>query len=136
MGIFEIADNIYNNLSNYINEIYNNKVKVYKQFIAGNYPLVTFRLVTNILNEVSTCFNEKTRSLSFEVSIYAINDKEKTSQDIVKEIANVVNDYLENNFGMNGGINNFSPYYDGKIVSYQITFRYDLNIFVNRNRIY
>lgn len=88
------------------NDIYNASVK--RHVIDKKYPLVVFNTNQNRLSSQSQDSYRLNivRNLSFEINIFAVSQANIDSTIICDELANITNMIMQDQFGMQGGIDN------------------------------
>lgn len=133
------ANEIYNTINLYLskNNKYNAKLK--KRELNSFYPIICFENRSNVVNSSSLDNNtlDKIRSLSFEISILAVdNNKEQVSSiEICEYYENIIAYVMENVYKLKGGT-------DAKIYNIndekatKFVMHYYCKWFVGKNMIY
>lgn len=97
------------------------------------YPLTVFDEIRNVANPLyNTCF-ERVASMGYRVDIYAKTMGKSTKQQIAREIAQEMDNYLTNYVGLNRVSFNVSGL-EGDASLYHIIMTYEGNLHENRRK--
>lgn len=131
------SEEIYQTIKSYVikHSIYN--PQVLKNVVDNTYPLVVFETNTNTIDSITQDMYrlDQVRNLSFEISIFAINLDNVSSETICDELANLVCDVMQGGYTMQGGIDaKLKNINTAKATKYVLHFNCKWN--VRQNRIY
>ncbi len=102
----EEIDRIFNFLKKHIENKNKYNAIVMKGVVDETYPLVVFEVNSNVTESVSQDkFRlDQTRNVSFEISVFAINEGKTNSSIICDELANLVCEVMNGYYLMQGGV--------------------------------
>ena len=105
MKLFEKSNEIYNAIKKYVDNYSNYNVAVKKSVIENVYPLIVYEMrSSNIDIKTQDRYSlDKVYNMNFEISIFAINDKNINSNVICEELSQIVMNVFECVFGMSEG---------------------------------
>lgn len=96
---------VFENLKNYIKANYDKEVNIW-QYVEDDikYPLILCQTITNNLTSNTIDRVYETRSVSFNVEIYALSNEEEFGFEICDRLSNLVIDIFQRIYNMQGGI--------------------------------
>ena len=97
MKLFEKSNEIYNAIKKYVDNYSNYNVAVKKSVIDNVYPLIVYEMrSSNIDIKTQDRYSlDKVYNMNFEISIFAINDKNINSNVICEELSQIVMNVFE-----------------------------------------
>lgn len=106
MSINKKSEEIFELINKYLTKasIYSPTIK--KSIVDNTYPLVVFETNANTISSITQDMYrlDQVRNLSFEISVFAINKNNISSEIICDELSNLVCEVMNEYYGMQGGI--------------------------------
>lgn len=139
INVNEKYEEVFYNIKTYINKFYNNVKVIKHRAIKLEYPCIVVEQNANTINYSTKDLYklEKIRDLSFEITIYAIDDltTQKSSFEICEALEQKVCEVMEEFYNMQGGC-------DARIArvnqdgATQFTLHYMCQWYMQKNKVY
>lgn len=132
-------EEIFNNIKNYIQKYYPSTKVIKHRNIKLQYPCIVVEENSNILGSMTkdSYGAEHIRELSYEVTIYAIDDvtNQKTSFEICDELSQMVLELMQQHYRMQGGVDAKIPFINDQNAT-QYTLHFSCQWYMNKNKVY
>lgn len=132
-------EEVFNNIKTYINKYYQDVKVIKHRAIKLQYPCVVVEQNSNILGSMSkdSYGKEHTRELSFEITIYAVDNQAKqiTGYQTCEQLEQMVINVMQRHYRMQGGTDARLPFINQDNAT-QFTLHFSCEWLMDKNIIY
>ena len=127
---------IFKNLKYYIENKSKYNPTVASSFLNNKYPLVIFERIKNSSGIKTTNYINVSRNISYTVNCFARDINDISSSQICEELAQLVNEVMQDYYGMDGGVTTEISKFDGTPLTHQTVLTYEISNIPKYNIIY